>query len=376
MEILHIIPAGGSHIIPLAEQLYLLDKENTHNFFVTIGYQAVLKINIELLGIRNLITMPSFGKFKNFRRFRYFISVAKKADRIVCHSFTMGDGYIPYILYLYPSLLKKTTWIPAEGEIDNYVSVRNKFLNRFAQRVNHYVQHNVSEIGIHDPVVQNVLKNSKIEKPAVCLLPYVLTLEQQLAFQKCKEKSNLEKKSSAICIQIGLNSQRNNQHKHLLDVFCNLSDCQNAWVFIPFRNIVKGMQFGPGTKVYMNRVRAESTIIGSRTVFIDRFCEPNSYSNLLSSMDIVLLANKDSCQWGTLLCLLEAGKRIFIDKESPLYYYLNELGANVYSLEKLEEIGSLQSALELPGSKLPQQLEQEYDNAQIVAHWKQWSQIN
>lgn len=373
MDILHIIPINGSHIIPLAETLQRCDKENTHTFLVTTVFQTVLSKDIELLRIRNLQYMPVFKKQASLHKALYFIKCAKKADHIVWHSFRVNGGYTPFFLFFCRKFLKKSTWIPAEGEIGNFMSVSNRFLNRFSGFVNRYVQRNVSCIGISVPCEQKVLEEFGIKKPAVKVLPYVQnSVQKELLTHSLEKKRSLTKNPSTF-VQIGLSSQLGNNHRELLDRLCELSDYSDACVFLPFRYAPAGVPYASGTKMYMNKVRAKARKLECKTFFMERKVNIEDYLRLLSRMDIVILGNHEVFQMNMVVSLLAMGKRIFMPQESPLYQYLCELGAGVHSLEQLSEAGSLSCAMELPETNLPQELQSYFEAEQTLSLWKQWS---
>lgn len=372
MKILHIIPVGGSSVIQLAETLQRRDKENEHIFLVTTAFQTVLNHNMDLLRIRDLKHMPNFKRNKAIRKLLYLYKFCKSADWVVWHTFKTNNGYSPYFLYLFRNILKKSMWIPCEGEIGNYMSVAQRVLNRFVRPVNCYVQHNIAGIGINCASDRELLGEFEIIKPNVYVLPYIGSNEQREAMKLCLEKPLASIQKSNVFVQLGVSSQLGNHHLHLIKSLQDLSDCSESCLFVPFRYVLQGMPYASGSKVYMNKVRTEVKKMRCRSVFLEKCVTSEVYINHLSKMDIILLDNKESIQLGMLMCLLALKKRIFMSRESPLYKYLNTMGAGIHSLEMLEKAGSLAAAMELPGSNLPEELLYEYSAEHVVMKWRRW----
>lgn len=372
MEVLHIIPVAGNHIIPLAEALQRYDTENKHTFMVTVPLQTVLRQNAELLRIRDLRFVPVYRRHSGIRKLRYLLECAKNADRVVWHSLSTNGGYTPFFLYAFRSVLKKSTWIPAEGEIGNYMTVANKFLNRFVRRINLYVQRNVACIGLTVPSDEEALKAFDIRKPKTSILRYVMQPSQYAALSLCLAQPAPSVKKAAVYVQLGLNSQLENHHRHLIESLGSVPERERVCAFFPFCYTMRAVPYRGGTKVYMNRIKAAAQTLECRTVFLNKTVQEEEYCKLLSQMDVVLLGNSASCQTGMLLCLLALGKRVFMPEASPLYRYLNDSGANILPLEALSDIESLDSVLQMPGSHLPEPLMQSFAPEQIVAQWADW----
>lgn len=372
MEILHIIPAGGTSVIPLAELLQRCDSDNRHTFLVTTPFQTVLKTNMELLRIRDLRCMPIFGRFKATRKLLYLHEQAKKADRVVWHTLKTNGGYTPFFLFLFRDILKKSMWIPCEGEIGNHTSVSNKVLNRCVQRISHHVQRRFRWIGLNCESDKTLLEEFAVTRPNVRVLPYVVGEYKQNALDLCRTGHTRTNRTKKLFLQIGLSSQRGNNHRELLEKLSDFPDLDKAFAFIPFRFIIPGIRYSGGTKPYMNKIRSAAAKTGMNVACPDKLVSVEDYVNRLSKMDMVILGNHESIQMGMLTCLLSMNKRIFMQDTSPLFRYLNEQGAGIHTLEELAEAGSLEAAMKLPGSRLPEALLQQYATDNILTLWKNW----
>lgn len=372
MEILHIIPARDTSVIPLAELLQRCDPDNHHTFLVTTPFQTILRVNTELLRIRDLCCTPIFGRFKSVRKLLFLRDQAKKADRVVLHTLKTNGGYTPFFLFLFRDILKKSIWIPCEGEIGNHASVSNKLLNRVARRVNRYVQRHVGWIGLNCESDRDLLDEFKITRPRVRVLPYVVGEYKQNALDLCTSGSYRAARKNRLFVQIGLSSQLGNAHKLLAETLQDFPDLDSSCMFVPFRFIIPGIRYSNGTTIYMNRVRKFVGELGAMAIYQDKLVSVEDYVKHLANMDIVLLGNHESIQMGMLTCLLAMNKRIFMEETSPLFRYLNNLGAGIHSLEELKEAGSLEAAMKLPGTRLPEAVLQQYSADNILTLWQTW----
>ena len=338
--------------------------------------KAVIKNNAELLKIRGLQFKPGFKKRSLFRDFKYLSDCAKKADRIVWHSFRTNDGYCPFILYLNRKLLKKSTWIAGEGELGNYTSVPNKLLNRYTKKVNDYVQHNISCIGIDFPTDKEKIKELGFTHPKVRTLTYPYSVAEKNMLQRCMNAKSTDLPKKTPIMQIGMSSQRINRHIRLVSVLGNISWRDNCYLSLNFCSALAGTRFAAGTKVNKDMVKDSVEKMNGRMLVKDKVLSEDQYFKALQCVDMVMLANKESCQMRTLLCLLAMKKRIFAPGDSPLYENLNKMGANIHLHVKLIRSKSLADIAKLSGSNLPKRLVDYYSDTEILKRWIKWSKTD
>ncbi len=372
MEILHVIPINATYIVPLANMLQRYDKDNKHTFMVTTPFQTVVKNNMNLLQIRGLQFVPIFKGNSFNKKMKFIKSRVKEADHVVWHTFATNEGYIPFLLYSNKSLLKKSTWIPYEGEIGSYMNVANKRLNRRVKRVNEYIQSHVRFVGLdHISDAEYLAQKSKGDR-ITTLLPYPNNREQNEVLARCIENNEPTIKNERPFVQVGLNSQSLNGHGEMIDILSEMADIQESIVFMQFFAALNDTRCAVGTKVYKNRITKKVNKLKCKCIFKNARLSADDYIKHLNRMDVVVLNNKITCQMPTLLSILALNKRVFINEESPIYNYLNELGANVYSFKDLIECNSLSQARDFPPSQIPEQLKSYYTEDNVYKLWEKW----
>jgi len=196
-----------------------------------------------------------------------------------------------------------------------------------------------------------------------------MTAEQMATLERARTMTEEPPRKTACFVQVGQSSLRVNGHDVLLKALKRKKDAVNACVCVPFRYALRGTAFSAGTKVYMNQIRATGKKMPYRCFYPLKTVEEKDYLKLLHRMDIVLLGNSSTCQMGMLLCQLAMKKRIFLPESSPLYSYLNEKGAGVYSLDQFRHTETLEELMELPGSCLPDEVLDTFRAENAAAQW-------
>ena len=145
MRVLHVLSRDES-LAPLSALYQQYDMQNEHSFLTTVPMTTVLKKWPAMLGIRGLQTIPPFKRFANIRSDRYVKREAAKADHVVWHSFSGGDGAILKLLSKDPALLAKSTWVVSNDEIDNLKSEKKMLRGMDSDRLHDYVYNHVGGI--------------------------------------------------------------------------------------------------------------------------------------------------------------------------------------------------------------------------------------
>lgn len=369
MKVLHIIPLNYTLIFPLVQILNKYDKENEHQFLVTITFQSVLKNNPRLFCIRGLDCIPNFKRGKRFRRMTFILRKANQADHVVWHSFRTNGGYNPFLLSLDRKLLAKSTWIVHDGEIGSYTNVSNRFINHFTAYVNRYVQTHIAKIGVCFPSDIDVLVRSGVYKENIAVLPYPIPKERVKLLREKSEwrESNFNKEIPLI--QIGMSSQAGNAHRQIIEKVMGLTEYQSACAFVPFQYSMWGMPVASGTKVYQKRLRRQIKKLCCRSICLEKQVSQSSFMSYIEQIDAVLLANDTACRLEYLFHLLAGKKRMFLPENSSLYRYLNQMNANIQPLEALEQGRSLADVLECPHSNLPAELVTYFEEETMAQRW-------
>lgn len=368
MKYLHIIPMDRALIMPLVQMLNKYDKENQHEYMVTVTFASVLKNNPRMLCIRALDYIPAYKKGGNLRRMAYLLKRCRQADRVVWHSFRTNGGYNPFLLFLDRKVLRKSIWLPADGEIGNYMNVANKLLNHFTARVNRYVQTHISAVGVSFPSDIEVLVEQGVERERIACLPYPIPWERVELLRKASENT-AEPTDRKTGFQIGLSSQAGNHHWQVIKRVVGLTQYRGARAFIPLQFSVFHTPAPTGTKIYQKQLRKQAKKLVCETVYLERPVSAEIFMEQLQQIDAAFLANNTACRTEFLLHLLAAGKKVFLPQDSQLYRYLNSAGANIQPLEELERGRTLQEVLDCPAACLPDALADFYDSEVVAERW-------
>lgn len=370
MKILHIVPLSPNLLLPLVQMLNKYDKENEHTFLVTVTFASVLKNAPRMLCIRGLEYIPSFKHGGKIRRMLFLLHKARQADHVVWHSFRTNRGYSPFLLYLDKRLLKKSTWILADGEIGNYTNVSSRFLNHFTKYVHRYVQMHIAHIGVCFPPDGEVLEESSgVSREKIVTLPYPIPEERVELLRKAKDCQEPYTNQAGPLIQIGMSSQSGNFHVQVIKRIMGLTEYRPACVFLPFQYAMQGMTVMSGTKAYRMQLRKWLKKLRCRSICLEKCVSPHVFMRYLDQLDAIFLANQTVCRLELLFHLLVRGKKIFLPKESVLYRYLNQMEADIQPLESLERGYSLDKVLDCPRANLPEELAGYFEEETMVRRW-------
>lgn len=374
MKYLHIIPLDSLLILPLAKMIQRYGDADEHEFMVTVTYQSILRNDPKMLGIKGLKCIPSFKRHKKLRKMLFIFRQAKKADHVIWHSFRTNSGYNPVLLFLNRKLLMKSTWIAADGELGNYTNVPNRILNRFIPRITRYVQKRLAYIGVCFPSDQEVFANQGIDRARIAVLPYPIPAKREALLDFAIRQDKLACGAGCLKLQLGMTSQRGNQHRALMEKMSGLAGVEQAFAFIPFKYFLKEARCVSGTKKYQNSIRRKGKQLPCRSVFMDRPVSAQSFLKYVSQLDAVFLMNQAACALEFLFYLLAQEKKVFLPADSPLFIYLNCLGAGIQPLERIDEGLSLQEVLDCPNACLPAALKDYYHTERLAGVWEEWFQ--
>ncbi len=435
MEILHIIPLNALQMLPLADFLHKYDKKNNHSFMVCVNFSGLLNNQPSLLAIPNLEYMPCFsGKSELSKKKRFIIERCMKADHVVWHSLSVFSGYIPWILYKNRKLLKKSTWIVRDGELNNYTSVPDKHKKRKTPKVFRYVQRHIAHVGVHLETEAEVVKKLK----HVHILPYPVNIRLKGLFEQVAELSNngnlkqaLEqiKESAAqsesrleqvfeqsskvlesqnpfsvwieqlyendapiseetdslsdnrtddiIRIQFGLGSQSCNNHKEIYKAMSSITnEYSSIKAIVPMDYAPRSATIHSGTKLYKQTLKGMIHNSSIPVSELDKTVSESDMISYLAELDAVFLTNTQVTRIDFLLLLLAARKKLFVSSDTPLYRYLKSKDVAVQPLEMLETVTddvSLRLMInQASEAALPDELREYWSDDSMWNRWSSW----
>ncbi len=372
MKYLHIVPLDSLSILPLAQMIQKYGDADEHEFMVTVTYQSILKNDPKMLSIRGLKYIPSFKRRKKWRKMRFIFRCGQAADHVIWHSFRTNNGYNPLLLFLNRKLLKKSTWIAADGEIGNYTNTPNGFLNRLIPRITRYVQKHLAHVGISFPSDREILVNQGVDSSKIAVLPYPIPARREALLDSVRIQNEPKRDTSMPKIQLGMTSQMGNGHRKLIEKMSGVTGIEQATIFIPFKYFLKEVRCNSGPVKYQRLIRKKGMRLPGRSIFLVRPVPVSSFLKYVDQIDAVFLMNQTICAPEFLFHLLAQRKKVFLPSDSPLFIHLNRLGAGIQPLERVDEGLTLQELLDCPSACLPESLEDYYHMERLAKTWGAW----
>lgn len=369
MKYLHIIPLDSLLILPLAQMLHKYQDKDEHEFMVTVTYQSILKYQPKMLCIKGLKYIPNFKRGKKLQKMLFILGEAKRADYVVWHSFRTNGGYNPVLLFLNRKLRSKSIWIAADGEIGNYSNVPNRFLNRFIPFITQYVLKRLPYIGICFPPDREALVAQGVDSSKIVVLPYPIPPKRADLLHAAVKQECIPAQTNTFKLQLGMTSQAGNGHRLLVEKLARLEDSDQAVAFFPFKYFLSGARCIAGTKKYENAIQRKVRTLSGQSIVMKGSVPISIFLNYVDQLDAVFLANNTVCFLEFLFYLLARRKKIFLPSDSPLFSYLNTLGADIQPLERLDEVCTLQEALDCQNSRLPTILEDYFQEERLAKIW-------
>lgn len=373
MRVLHVLSRDES-LAPLSALYQQYDLQNEHSFLTMLPMTAVLKKYPAMLGIRGLQTIPPFKRFANIRRDRYVKKEAAKADHVVWHSFSGGDGANLKLLSKDPALLAKSTWVVSNDEIDNLKSEKKMLRGMDSDRLHDYVYNHVGGIIVPFPRDQEHLQLHGIHHTRVTAIPQAIPPERLALLRRSMDeprRPDVDAPNGRLLVQVGLNMLVRNRHLDILSVVQTMENKEDMVLFMPDRYGMDGMSMPSASKTYRGRVVKKTAAAGVRTITMSRRVSYEAFCRYIDALDAVLLGNEKSCHPEFFLHLLARKKRIFMPADSPVRAQLNQYGAGIHALEDLAERDAAHIRDFSPAC-LPEELAGIYQGGFIAAKWIKW----
>lgn len=373
MRVLHVLSRDES-LAPLSALYQQYDMQNEHSFLTTVPMTTVLKKWPAMLGIRGLQTIPPFKRFANIRSDRYVKREAAKADHVVWHSFSGGDGAILKLLSKDPALLAKSTWVVSNDEIDNLKSEKKMLRGMDSDRLHNYVYNHVGGIIVPFPRDQEHLRLHGIHQTRVTAIPQAIPPERLALLRRSMDeprRPDVDAPNGRLLVQVGLNMLVRNRHLDILSVVQTMENKGNIVLFMPDHYGMDGMSMSGGSKTYRSRVDKKAAAAGIRAVTMSRRVSYEAFCRYIDALDAVLLGNEKSCHPEFFLHLLARKKRIFMPADSLVRVQLNQYGAGIHALEELAGQDAAHIRDFSPAC-LPEELAEIYQGGSIAAKWIKW----
>ncbi len=133
------------------------------------------------------------------------------------------------------------------------------------------------------------------------------------------------KKTKNINIMVGNSATLTNLHLNIFDKLAHFKE-KDIKIYAPLSY---------GDKNYAQEViTSGKELFGDRFVAINEFMEFEKYLKFLSEIDIAILYQSRQQSVGNLINLLGQGKTVYLNKNTTVFKFIEELGIRIYDLEE------------------------------------------
>lgn len=373
MRVLHVLSRDES-LAPLSALYQQYDMQNEHSFLTTVPMTTVLKKWPAMLGIRGLQTIPPFKRFANIRSDRYVKREAAKADHVVWHSFSGGDGAILKLLSKDPALLAKSTWVVSNDEIDNLKSEKKMLRGMDSDRLHNYVYNHVGGIIVPFPRDQEHLRLHGIHHTRVTAIPQAIPPERLALLRRSMDeprRPDVDAPNGRLLVQVGLNMLVRNRHLDILSVVQTMENKGNIVLFMPDHYGMDGMSMSGGSKTYRSRVDKKAAAAGIRAVTMSRRSVLRGILPVHRRAGRGAAGQREKLPSGVFPASAGAEKAHFMPADSLVRVQLNQCGAGIHALEELAGQDAAHIRDFSPAC-LPEELAEIYQGGSIAAKWIKW----
>ncbi len=276
----------------------------------------------------------------------------KKADKIIIHS--LASPFVLMYLFLFPDLCKKVYWM---------VWGKDLYIYHTAQKKN---------------VLLKVYEFFR--KPVIKKIAYVVTAFEE-DYDKAKEWYDvkgeniiihmfypnsvdysecdiIDEEKQEYTILLGNSGSKTNRH---IDAIDKLKKTESAIdkIYIP-------LSYG-GSRKYAKKVKKYAIEnFGEKCIPMMSFMPFEEYAKILSETDIAFFNHNRQEAVGNMYSMILKGKRVFLDKQTTTYQFLNRVGIRVGNVNDFYELDWNCATLQKN-----RQILLEYINIErAVAEWK------
>ena len=244
--------------------------------------------------------------------------IMKQSDLIIAHGFTDIWYYC-----LSPSTLKKTVWVIWGYDLYDYRTRKNSLYSRIFFQIKKYlvkrIPHVISNIGDYKLLQKWYGASPKL------LQVYSLYGNGCTNVKPHIRQTNAKK----INILLGNSATPTNRHMEGLEILSKYKN-EDIKIHIPLSY---------GDKEYAKSIEKHAReIFGDKVIILDKMMSPESYNDLLSTMDIAVFNQNRQQGVGNLTYMFQSGVKIFLNDDSPLCEYYAELNLPVNSINNIPEM--------------------------------------
>lgn len=329
--ILHIVP--DDKFIDMAYEIFELACPNNNEFMVITNKEKIKYIKttpIAKISKKGLLRKKSI---KDLEKYEFIIlhTLSDIVKKVILNAnkntkfIWIGWGF-DYYCYLNKTLLFNKTLKLKEELVDN-----NGFKRRNILRlIKYFIKYNTinknldaifDKIDYFAPVLYEdyelVQNNFKNFNPKYLDWNYG-TLEDDFV----KEELNI----SGENILLGNSASYENNHIEAIDLLSSL-DLKN-------RRIICPLSYG-SERYAQEIINYGQKILNNKFSPLVKFIEIDEYNKIISTCSIVIMNHLRQQALGNIIIMLYFGAKIFLNKQNPVYNYLKNNGAMIFSMDQL-----------------------------------------
>lgn len=262
--------------------------------------------------------------FRYSKRIRNAVPIIRSlfsSKSIIVHG--LFSPHIVAMYYIFPSLLKKSSWVVWGGDLYYYNTRDNKFKSSIYEYIRKKVIKNFSELITLTEGDYNLAKQWYSVRGNYSKGIYINPITIEMI-----ESNKIECNSSSdINIMIGNSADPSNNHIEVLHLLEKFKD-KNINIFAPLSY---------GNALYAEEVcKIGKRIFGDRFHPILEFYPPERYLEFLSMMDIGIFAHDRQQAIFNITILAYLNRRIFLKPNVSTWdYFVEELGLEFYNYEDI-----------------------------------------
>lgn len=367
MSILHIVPAQTGRVLDLMKIIHRRVPNTDHQFMTMISKNNLIKNCPQLLAIPDIITLDINGYFKRIKKSIFIFRKLKNADHIIWHSFPTTTGIPIALLFFFPFLCKKSTWIVQGDDVNSWPTMGGKIKSFFYNHIQRTIRKKISNIGVIFESDKEALARLGYAKDKIWHTPYPIKSILVESYNNLKSKNNTK---SSIYIQLGMNSQQFNNH---LEYINKLSEYKNERIrlILPMDYYYFENHINRDTEIYKTKVsKSLESVFPNKSFILNKQVKVEAYANFLRKVQIAIFNNYSTIIYPWLVIdYLKAGKKVFLPSNSPLYEYLKECGATVFPSESIGIIDFKEFSTLPESVVVPHKLDLYYNEDYIINEW-------
>ena len=283
----------------------------------------------------NVINFNDLGNGK-IRKYFALEKMFKEADNIVIHGFSFNIRWLTF-LYLHRHYLKKAIWIIWGVDLYNYVRttgnpIKNKIINYIEYICRAACKTSVAIFPTDVNIFKKHFGNDKLVLQVPLSFNDVAFKEWDTLIQKRKEylKNN---KEHMISIMVGHNAFAFNRHGEIILLLERFKE-KNILLTLP---LSYGNDYGVIKPNYTRDLQnlIKNLSMRDKARFLTKLMPKSEYYQFLANLDIAILNAARQNGLGNIIPLLYMGKKIYLAKDNPLFYFFRENGFEIHDVQEI-----------------------------------------